>query len=542
MDGWNLYSLETAVYRKLDQRVQRKRPPFKPQVHKAAEHRRTEMQRKLADLARKATARRTTKQFAVKRRLRTAVAYVAANSSGPHPCSTVSKPLQCHEKHLLSKDTSVDILKALAVVVSRLSAIHFTKVCSLAVAARGLWRNLVPITCPTCEAASIKSPSSTSSRCRCQMRSAATLYLQRTQRGRIARRGCRDRAKMLAVLVSDFVEKHPHWQRTCCIPDSMRPRLMIGTRLGNGAFGCVYKPKAVWHLGRVAVKAVSLRSVEAASGVALEAALLQLVAETSGKHPNLITLHGTFIAGEHARLTLDLANGDLYDYMWRWRGALQNSEALTFSRQIAAGLRHLHQSAVAHRDLKLSNFLVCAGEAPHGCAIKIGDLGLGIHSDQLTRLENGRAVVADPCGTLVTMAPEVIGARWYCPYKADSWSLGICLLAILAPRPFDEDEPRAAFYPFLQAHPLHDADYSAFTAPSPPLPPGLCCPPGLNASFHDNGPTSRLLRKRADSSFEQQFLPPQLLLLLDALLTPSPESRLCAVAAAQFLDEMYHGP
>ena len=32
---------------------------------------------------------------------------------------------------------------------------------------------------------------------------------------------------------------------------------------------------------------------------------------------------------------------------------------------------------------------------------------------------------------------KVLSARWHCPYRADVWSLGVCLLAMCAPREID---------------------------------------------------------------------------------------------------------
>ena len=114
--------------------------------------------------------------------------------------------------------------------------------------------------------------------------------------------------------MADFLREHPQWQRTPSGNDLQAlvlPQLASGSRLGVGSYGCVYQPRAVWHFPRrgIAVKAVPLRSLEAARGAAREAALLQRVVEAAGPHPNVVTLHGSFIVGEHARLALDLAAG-----------------------------------------------------------------------------------------------------------------------------------------------------------------------------------------------------------------------------------------
>ena len=343
---------------------------------------------------------------------------------------------------------------------------------------------------------------------------------------------------------------------------------------------------------------MSLREKQAASGLALEASLLQKVAEVAGPHPNLVTMHSTFLAGEHARLALDLADGDLFEFLWRRRGELPLTAAIDFGRQLASGLAHLHLADIAHRDLKLSNALLflpaLSTDRP---LIKIADLGLGVHASMLTPvgslaispsalalLESGRprGVSREPYGTVTTMAPEVHSRRWYCPFASDLWSLGVCLLTLAAPREYDEYEcDRTPFYPFREPAD-YDDDYAAFIAPRAPTttpvaprrgvpsspPPGLGMglgsfplPPGLGGGLGVGGGTpfgtppppgllpprppttaSRvlgLIERRArlyGLAVPEPPLPRALLELLDGLLVAhTPDARLSAAAAAERL-------
>ena len=443
----------------------------------------------------------------------------------------------------------------------------------------------------------------------------AAVRLQRVQRGHAARVSARALAQTRDDLIASFLDEHgSQWKRTPSHHDlqaSVLPRLDSGARLGVGAFGCVYQPKPVWHFPKsgIAVKAVSLRAREAASGLALEAELLRRVAASAGTHPHVVEMHSAFLVGEHARLALDLAShGDLYEHLWRRKGALPAAEALAFGRQLALGLAHLHRAGVAHRDLKLSNALLFAGDGGGGggggsggggggggggkgasegggcLTLKVADLGLGIHSSQLTppeelpleviaagrgylrrHLEPGAAApflgaTNDPYGTASTMAPEVSMGRWYCPYAADSWSLGVCLLTLAAPREYDEYEmDRTPFYPFACADANEDDEYAVFVGPmlAPPqqrgaplaAPPGLLMPPGLILGSPPPGlaapppsPTvtssgvTRLLEYRArmcglEPSGEPP-MPPKMLEVLDALLAPEPSMRLPVANAA----------
>ena len=63
--------------------------------------------------------------------------------------------------------------------------------------------------------------------------------------------------------------------------------------------------------------------------------------------------------------------------------------------------------------------------------------------DELLPLRTAvRGVSCEPVGSLTTMAPEVLAGRWYCPYRADAWSLGVCLFAMVSGF-FPLDEARA---------------------------------------------------------------------------------------------------
>jgi len=379
--------------------------------------------------------------------------------------------------------------------------------------------------------------------CEWKRRAIATVQLQRVQRGRAARTSRRALAEARQKLVLAFLDTYPAFASSDARRASAQhgathdarslvlPRLASGHRLGMGAFGCVYQPRPVWHFPRqLAVKAVPLRSREAASGAAREAALLRHVLDTAGAHPNVITLHGSFLVGGHVRLALDLATrGDLFEHLWRARGVLPRATALDLGRQLGAGLAHLHAANVAHRDLKLSNALLFDQPASFSRAalsppvsLKIADLGLGVDAASLTPVHSlatalsaaelrrlkcaTRGVCGDACGTPTTMAPEALAARWHCPFLADAWSLGVCLLTLVAPRELDEYEyDRTPFYPFARADACDDDDYAAFAAaafadawdtspqrpPPPPSPPGLTSPPGRTQALATASPPGK---------------------------------------------------
>ena len=105
--------------------------------------------------------------------------------------------------------------------------------------------------------------------------------------------------------------------------------------------------------------------------------------------------------------------------------------------QIVAGVRHMHQKGIAHRDLKMGNILLDDKQNA-----LISDFGL---SRVAYRLSKGGTVMSHVyCGTVPYMAPEVLVNRThkkkaYNPFRADIWSLGIILYCIICKAyPFDE--------------------------------------------------------------------------------------------------------
>jgi len=98
-------------------------------------------------------------------------------------------------------------------------------------------------------------------------------------------------------------------------------------------------------------------------------------------------------------------------------------------RDTLAGLGHLHEKGIVHRDIKSDNVMISLEGK-----IKITDFGYGaqLNSDQANR----RSVV----GTTYWMAPEVIKAEAY-DCKVDIWSLGMMVMEMFEGQPPYMDEP-----------------------------------------------------------------------------------------------------
>nr|XP_051704690.1 serine/threonine-protein kinase MARK2 isoform X3 [Oryctolagus cuniculus] len=185
--------------------------------------------------------------------------------------------------------------------------------------------------------------------------------------------------------------------------------------IGRGGFSLV---KLARHLASgkyVAVKILRDASPSSPLSAQGEAAILR-----SLRHDNIVRLLEERHTRKHLFLVMELATrGSLQHYV-RWQGGLAEDEARALFGQALAAVSYCHGQRVAHRDLKLGNLLL-----DEHMTIKLADFGLSL------RLERG-TLVRGFWGTPEYRAPEVFLGEDYDAFKADVWSLGVVLFAMLA--------------------------------------------------------------------------------------------------------------
>jgi serine/threonine protein kinase len=117
--------------------------------------------------------------------------------------------------------------------------------------------------------------------------------------------------------------------------------------------------------------------------------------------------------------------GELFDHVSK-HGPLPEEEAVRLFRQIIAGLGYCHRFNICHRDLKPENILL---DGDHN--VKLADFGMAA-------LQPAGHWLNTSCGSPHYAAPEIIYGRRYRGDKADIWSCGIILYALLTGfLPFD---------------------------------------------------------------------------------------------------------
>ena len=204
---------------------------------------------------------------------------------------------------------------------------------------------------------------------------------------------------------------------------------ILGRSLGSGTTG---KVKLAVHKTtgqQVAIKIIKKQMFEMKPDlqrkIRREIALMRIL-----DHPHLLKLVEVCESTKHLYIILELAShGELFDYLVA-RRRLSVPVAMKIFREILYGLDYLHSHAICHRDLKPENILL--DEFDH---IKIADFGFARWM---------KANIAETsCGSPHYAAPEVIRGEHYDGRKADIWSCGVILYALLAGRlPFDDPSIR----------------------------------------------------------------------------------------------------
>lgn len=191
----------------------------------------------------------------------------------------------------------------------------------------------------------------------------------------------------------------------------------IGRVLGEGGF-CQVR-QAVHHISgaKVAIKVIDKAKLTGPNDrkrMAREIAVMKRLS-----HPNIIRCLDCIEATTREYIVMEYAtNGSLLDYV-RAKKRLSEPEACGFLQQMSAGLLYCHQNNVVHRDVKLENVLLDAGNM-----VKIIDFGLCAIASAGMRLRVF-------CGSPSYAAPEIVSRRPYEGPPVDVWSLGVVLFAMV---------------------------------------------------------------------------------------------------------------
>ncbi|ETV92363.1 CAMK/CAMKL/AMPK protein kinase [Aphanomyces invadans] len=215
---------------------------------------------------------------------------------------------------------------------------------------------------------------------------------------------------------------------------------VLGKTIGRGTFG---KVKIGMHLStgeKVAVKILEkcrILEIADAERVAREIKILK-----RNFHTNVIQLYQVIDTSEAIYLVMEyIDGGEMFEYIVKHH-RIREKEAVYMFLQIVEALDYLHRNDVTHRDLKPENLLL-QGTTASGLLVKVVDFGL-------SNTHDGGRLLQTACGSPCYAAPEMIEGKLYIGPKADIWSLGVILFAMVCGYlPFEDNNTSVLYKKIL---------------------------------------------------------------------------------------------
>lgn len=202
------------------------------------------------------------------------------------------------------------------------------------------------------------------------------------------------------------------------LPEVSRKDFDFERRLGDGAFGQVWRVKNKQTLKSYALKQVPKEKVLKMLGQFRREVFIMY--ELS--HPHIIKLYNHFEDEKFFYLIMELAEGgNLFHKLYREKCFLERNAAQYF-REVVLAVEYLHSHipAIIHRDIKPENILL-----DKDGRIKLTDFGWSNYYS-----EDNPTLRYTMCGTLEYLPPEIVAEKGH-NTGADIWCLGILLFEML---------------------------------------------------------------------------------------------------------------
>ena len=216
--------------------------------------------------------------------------------------------------------------------------------------------------------------------------------------------------------------------------------------VGQGISAKVYRALCKPLNEIVGVKTIELEGVNNN----LEEIMREAKTMRLASHPNILSLHCSFVTGESLWMVMPyVAGGSVLSIMkWAYRDGLEEGVIASILCEVLKALDYLHKNRYIHRDIKAGNILTDLNGD-----VKLGDFGVAATMERSGSW--GRASVRQTfVGTPCWMAPEVMEQTKGYDWHADIWSLGITMLELAhGHAPFAKYPPMKVLLMTLQNEP-----------------------------------------------------------------------------------------
>lgn len=208
---------------------------------------------------------------------------------------------------------------------------------------------------------------------------------------------------------------------------------LLGT-LGEGAYASVYKAVHTETEVTVAIKQLVVDGADCEI-IANEIDMLRDV-----ENDNVVKYLGSLFVAPYLHIIMEFCEaGSVSDIMRIREKVMTEIEMATILKGTLAGLAHMHETGLIHRDIKAGNVLL-----GRDCLAKLADFGVA------GKVSEGGQKRKTVIGTPFWMAPEIILEVGH-DIKADIWSLGILAIEMAEMKPpLAELHPMRAIYLIAQ--------------------------------------------------------------------------------------------
>lgn len=204
------------------------------------------------------------------------------------------------------------------------------------------------------------------------------------------------------------------------VPTRLGDKIRVDQLIGGGAFGKVYR--GVDEQSQVvAIKMIKKSRLNITDPSKAEETVTEAVAMAKiNEHDNVIKVHNLFGDRKAWYIIMEYAeNGEFFDFIQQ---GLRPEVALHYFRQLISAINFMHLRNICHRDLKLENILLDTNYN-----LKLCDFGLA----KEIFVGNQPNILTTMCGSPAYVAPEVLSGQGYEGQKADIWSCGVILFAMI---------------------------------------------------------------------------------------------------------------